>query len=1152
MRRLRCLPLIAALVLGPALAGAQEARGTIQGRVSDETGAAIPGATIEIVNSATGVTTTVVSNRDGNYRVPALNPGRYRVAVSLEGFTTFVQEEIGLRVAEVLTVDATLRVGQVADQVEVTVSSAAVDRSSADLGQVVDARRIAELPIREGSATELVVLAPGVVNTGDLRFRKAAFTHGMSHFSNFGIGPFRNDFTLDGVANVANDRVAYSPPAAATEEFKIQTTTYDASVGNTMGAVINIVTNSGTNDLRGQVYEWYRGAALDARNFFDKRAGIPKRDYNDNRFGAALGGPIASNRTFFFANVEANIFEVPQPNVQTVPAERMRAGDFSALLALGPQYQIYDPATTRPHPDEPGRFVRDPFPGNIIPADRLDPVAQAILEYWPLPNQAGTADGRNNYDNPTLIADETYYTVTGRVDHNFSDRHRLYGRFSWDFWEEAANDWFSNPATGIFFNRKNRVLAVDDAYTVRSNLLVNVRGGFTRQLFPEQRQSQGFDLASLGFDPALVALAPPGGATFPELTFNANNYARVGAWVDGDGYFTTDVYSTSGSVMWLSGNHNLTFGSELRYYLERSRRAPTANAPSFSFGTDWTRGPLDNSPSAPIGQELASFLLGLPTGGRMSRVADYAERTTVTSFYVHDDWRVGSNVTLNLGLRYEIEAPLTERDDRMVSGFDFQTPSPIEDPVRAHYAEHPIAEVPFDQFRVRGGLLYPDTGGPSRLWERNLSNLMPRVGFSWLATPKTAIRGGYGLFYDMLGTNRMTVNQAGFSRDTPVVPSLDNGQTFIATLGNPLPNGLLEPEGSGLGLMTEVGLDVSIPYHGDVRNPRSHRWSLGVQQELPGQVLLEATYVGAYHQRLPVTRELNAVPAEYLSASPVRDQATADHLSEAVPNPFAGLLPDTALAGETVARQQLLRPYPQFTSIEAVETNGTADYHAFQGRVERRMARGFTVQVGYTWSRGMTETEYLNATDEAPHRMPSQYDRAHTFTTSGLWEVPAGRGRRWGNDWHPLVDGVLGGWQVSVLFKAQSGAPLGFGNMLLNESYTIDDVALSGDERSFERWFNTDAFNRNPSEQLVSNIRTQPFRFTEVRGPGYALLDFGFLKNVMLGSSAQLQMRVEIYNALNRANLNNPNTNTTSSAFGTITGQNGFPRQVQLAARLSF
>jgi hypothetical protein len=453
-------------------------------------------------------------------------------------------------------------------------------------------------------------------------------------------------------------------------------------------------------------------------------------------------------------------------------------------------------------------------------------------------------------------------------------------------------------------------------------------------------------------------------------------------------------------------------------------------------------------------------------------------------------------------------------------------------------------------------VLYPDTGGPDTAWDGVYSNFMPRAGFSWLPEPKTAVRGGYGIFYDVLGPNRISANQTGYSRTTALTPSLDNGQTFVATLANPFPNGLLEPVGSDLGLMTNVGLNVNFPYVGEVSTPRTHRWSVGVQRELPWYFLIEGTYVGSFSENIPVNLEMNSVPGQYFSTSPVRDDATNNFLTQQVNNPFAGLLPGTSLNGSTVARSQLLRPYPQFVtlnnvSLTALETNGTSDYASFQGRIERRMANGFTVQVAYTWSKTMTETGYLNSFDTELERVIGPFDRTHVFVTSGIVELPFGRSRHWGNTWSGAKEVLLGGWQVSYLFKAQSGAPLGFGNFLFAQGMSVDDIALSGD-RDENKWFNVDAFNRVSAQQLVSNVRTQPSRFGEVRGPGYAVLDLGFIKNVTFSDRLRSQFRVEVYNALNRANLAGPNTTPTNTAFGTITAQNGLPRQIQLAARLTF
>ena len=437
-------------------------------------------------------------------------------------------------------------------------------------------------------------------------------------------------------------------------------------------------------------------------------------------------------------------------------------------------------------PTQAGRFIRDPFPGNIIPPNLIDAGGEKILEYFPLPNQTGTADGQQNFQNPTAVAFETYYTATGRVDHNISANHRIYGRFSWDFWEEEKDDRFDNLATGIFLNRKNRILGLDDAYTIRNNLLMNVRGGFTRQLFPERRRSQGFDLSSLGFCQQLVSLAPKELATFPFV--NYDGFQDFGVSESGDGWFTTDVYSVTGSVMWLVGRHNMKFGSEYRYYIEDASRFSTAASPQINFSTTWTRGPLDNSAPAPFGQDFASFLLGLPTGGTMSRAAAYREKSSVMSFYAHDDWRVGNNLTLNLGVRWEIEEPLTEAEGRFVSGFDFTSgcrrspaprrpltrTAPLPRSPRVSSARAAGSSIRTREVRARRG---------SATWATSCR--APALPGS--SRRSTSIRGGYGMFYDVLGTNRITVNQVGYSRDTPLTPSLDNGQTFIATLANPFP-----------------------------------------------------------------------------------------------------------------------------------------------------------------------------------------------------------------------------------------------------------------------------------------------------------------------------------------------------------------------------
>ncbi|MFB3903754.1 MAG: carboxypeptidase regulatory-like domain-containing protein [Acidobacteriota bacterium] len=1162
--RLRSVVLALALAVllaqnGPALL-AQESRASILGRISDSTGGVIPGAEIKATNLMTGTSAEALTNDEGNYQILYLVPGKYRVLVTMSGFKQHIREDIELRVADALRVDAVLEVGEVSETIVVSGQTAVLESTSASLGQVLDARRMQELPIRDGSPVELVGLAAGVVNTTDLRLRKPAFNNGLSQIATDGAAQYANEFAIDGVPNTANNRVAYSPPASAVGEFRVQTSTYDAGLGHTIGAVVNMISSSGTNDFHGEGHEWIRNSALDANSFFDNAAGNKKKVYQDNRFGFSMGGPVlipglynGKNRTFWFFTFEANPFEVPRSQVLTIPTARQLAGDFSDLLTLGSNYQIYDPATTRPAA-ESGRFQRDPLAGNLIPPDRISPVAKKIMAYWPQPNLPGTSDGGSNYQVPDLVDIETYRIYSGRVDHNISDRHRLYFRFSFDYWEEEKRHWYHNIANGIFLNRNNRLGTIDDVYVFSPSLVLNVRYGYTRQLFPQRRRSSGLDLKSLGFSDSLVSLVPPGKGVFPRITF-ATYSGGFGEYEGtGDGHFNTDIHSIGGAVSWLKGNHSLRFGSEGRAYRENSGNFPTDYAPQFSFGTTWTNGPKDNSPAAKRGQDLAAFLMGYLTPNAstfMSVSSTYAEQSTWMSLFVHDDWKISRRLTLNLGLRYELDNSTTERFDRMTSGFDFNTALPIEAEVRAAYATKPIAEIPADQFRVRGGLLFAGVNGRGRgLWERDNRNIMPRIGLAYQLDSRTVLRAGYGIFFDTLGVNRVDANQNGYSRRTLIVPSLDNGQTFVATFANPLPNGLLQPFGNSLGLMTDVGDAVNFGY-ANPRNPYASRWSLGIQRELPGHVVVEASYVGNRGVALPVTRNFNAVPGSYLSTKPTRDNETNSFLTSAVSNPFYPLLPGTTLAGKTVQRQQLLRPYPQFGAINAVTTAGASWFHSLQTRLERRMANGFTVSGAYTFGKSMEATSYLNDSDWFLEHVISANDRTHVLSASGIYELPFGRGRLLGSQWHPVLNHAFGGWQISAICRSQSGAPLQFGNFILKTS--LDDVVLPKDQRTVGRWFNTDAFEKDPNKQLVSNRRVLSTRFAGIRAPGYILWDVSALKNIAITEEVTLQLRIEAYNAFNRANFQAPATGTaTSSTFGAITAQNGLARQFQLAARVMF
>ena len=1142
---------LSAIVCLAGSAFAQDPRGTIRGRVVDGSDAVLPGATVSAVNVTTGVRVDVTTNQDGMYNLPFLPAGIYTVSADLNGFNSWSRPGVQVRVSETTELTITMTVGAVTERVEVKAGTPLLDTASASLGQIVDSRRIQELPIVAGNALELTLLAPGVIEPSRFTWKPA---WNFRNIASDGNPSYTTEYQIDGVSNTfaegntGRNRYAFAPPAAAISEFKMQTTPYDAAIGHTMSSLVNVSTASGTNVFKGEMHWFSKTSALDAANFFNNKNNTPKPKYNDNRYGASAGGPVVipglyngRNKTFFHYVWEANKWAVPQTFTGTVPTEAMRRGDFSELLKLGPNYQIYDPATTQLLPN--GRYMRQPFPNNIIPQHRLDAVGLKLVDLYPLPNQQGTADGRNNYFNGSLKAEQDYYVHMFRGDHAFNPNHRLFARFHYDRWEEDKNHWFGNDVNGIILNRTNVGFAVDDVIVLNPSTVLNVRYGLTDQDFPERRASQGYDLGSLGFSSALTGLIDPRYATIPRVA--VSGYSSLSGWESGDGTTTSLTHSFGGHLAKLWSNHNFKFGSEFRIYNAGGHRFPRQASPDLSFGNTYTRGPLDNSPGAPIGQHMASLLLGIPSGA-MDRIEPFDMSDRFFALYFQDDLKLTSKLTVNLGLRYEYETPLVESGDRLVAGFAFDQVNPIDAAARANYAAAPIPELPVNQFAARGGLLWVNQGGIGRSpFEGERGNLMPRVGLAYTVNDSTVVRAGYGMYHDTIGVNSTRAIQTGFSQTTPIQASLDEGLTFVASLANPFPNGLLEPLGAAGGLTTNLGQSIEF-YANDRKHPYSQRWSAGVQRLLPWNFIADVTYVGNHGSNLPAIRELNATPREYLSTSPTRDQATIDYLSATFPNPFFGTNP---IFGSRISRADLLRPYPHFGSITVSESIGYSWYHALQVRGERRMANGFTFQLGYTFSKLTEANEFLNPTDPMPYEKIGWLDRTHRLTMSGIWEIPVGRGRRFGSSLPAVANVFLGGWQLGGVVIRQSGPPLGFGNVPFSGNF--EDIALPKSERSVDRWFNTEAgFARSTSQQLQYNIRTMPLTVGEVRGDGRATWDFSLIKNVDL-SGTTLQFRAEVYNAWNHPNFNTPDTNPFSTSFGRIFGA-GDARNWQFALGLKF
>ncbi|HYT65834.1 MAG TPA: TonB-dependent receptor [Vicinamibacterales bacterium] len=1148
------------------VAGAQDSRGTITGTVRDSSKAVVPGATVTMTSEAMGNPITTITNADGYFQAPYLIAGAYKITVELPGFKRYVREGVQVRIADRLELDIVLEVGGTVEEVTVSASTPLLETTNASLGNVVDARRIAELPTPHGDPYALIGLAAGVAYTGSLRLDRPFEPTHIVGYAMDGTRGNRSDLTIDGVPSTAtanaNEVIAsYVPPPDIVQEFKVQTATFDASMGNTEGGVTNLSIKSGTNSLKGSAYFVKTPPSLFSNDFFANALNEPLPDFTYNRYGGMAGGPVmlpgydGRRKTFFTYGFEGIHETRPRNNgTPTVPTEKMRNGDFSELLALGPQYQIYNPFTRRAIGG--GRFQSDPFPGNIIPATMINAVAKAALGFIGRPLTPGNADGTGNFQQPSLPETIKYASNTIRIDHIATSRQRVYGRYSWYDRNSNYNNYFNNLSTGEWFQFISRQAAFDHVYVLNSTTVMNMRYGFNRFVRGTDTNpaNHGFDLTSLGFPASYNSLIDPELRRFPR--FDITGYQGTGF---GGEFRPNETHSFSATLNKTRGAHALRSGMEFRRYRETSSFFANDQTGQFVFESTWTRGPLDNSPSAPgsLGQSFAAFLLGLPSSGQIVRRASYDEASSTYGFFVQDDWRVGSRLTVNLGLRYEIESALTEANNRSVRGFDAAVAQPIEAAARAAL-NSAATGIPLDQFHVRGGLTFAGINGqPKGLYEVPKNNWMPRAGANFKIDDKTVLRAGYGVFYGFLGQRRGDVITTGFSSNTPMTVSLNSGLSFVETLSNPFQGGIQEPLGAAAGIETFLGQ--SITFFGPApKSPRNQRWQVGLQRELRGRWVADIAYVGNRGSDLPTSRNLNATPNQYLSTSATRDQTTIDYLSAAVPNPFVGLMPataGTAFRSATIARERLLRPYPQFDAVNTTTSEGWSRYHAVQAGLQKRFAQGYTLGLNYTFSHFVEATEFLNASDPKPWEGISSQDAPHRVSVSGIWELPFGRQRRIASGAPAVVDALIGGWQVQGIYTYQTGFPIGnFPNLFFTGN--LDDIAVDNPTRA--RWFNTDAgFNRVSAQQPGSNVRTFPLRLDNVRGDPTNNVDASLIKNTSLSHGKSLQFRFEAINALNHPQFPSPSGNSlnpTNASFGQVvtSAQLNYARRVQVMLKFLF
>jgi hypothetical protein len=1167
------------LFLAPSL-HAQESRGRVAGRVTDTTRAAVAGASVTVTDAARGTTATTTTNSDGLFQLSYLLPGSYRVTVEITGFKKHIQEQVQLQMNETRDLAIVLEVGGLEEAVNVTAEAAALNTSDASLGFTVDSRRIADLPLIHGDPYKIMGLATGLAHSGSQRLDRPYEPTHIVGFAYDGTRSNRSDLLIDGAPSTStanqNEVIAsYVPPSDMVQEFKVQTATFDAQFGNTEGGVTSMSIKSGTNRLHGSIYYFAEPKSLAANDFFGNKRGQERPDTSSNRPGFSLTGPVripglydGRDKTFFSVGYERIKDVRPRfdaPADSWVPTEALRRGDFSEYAS---SVTIYDPLTRVPTGN--GQYSGQPFPGNVIPADRISPVSRAILDFYSLPKQPGLPG--NIYDS-TLAETADYDTFTVRLDQKLSNTNKMFARYSWYNRESNYNEYLDSEASGTWFQFKSYQAVVDDVHVFNPTTVLNVRYGYNRfeRNSGQQPDALEWDMTRLNLPAAYNGLFADFARRFPRLDFDGNTMIDVAY---GGDFRPTTTHSFIATLNKSLAAHALKGGMELRVYREDSLSTANEQSGRYQFTNAYTRQTSASGTDYQGLQNYAAFLLGLPNTTSVQRASDYSEYSKTWGFFVQDDWRLNSKLTLNLGLRYEVETALTERNDKSVSGFDYGYVQPIEGQVQARYAalNDPALKALLPQIGVRGGVMFAGVDGGSRLYQTPKNTLLPRFGFAYQANAQTVIRGGIGLFAGFLGQRRGDVFPNGWSQTTTF------GTTFNAN-GAPIPRSwddallsqpILEPVGNANGRQQGLGQAIDF-FNQDPKLSKQLRWQIGFQRELPWGFVVEAAYVGNYGYDIEVTRNINALPNQYLNTDNSRTAAMNANnafLTGSVANPFAGLLPGSGLNNATIARQQLLRPYPQYGDIRTSTNDGKSWYHSGQLSVQKRFSKGYTLGLSYTYSRWEQATEYLNAADTEPTRMISDLDVPHRLSVSGILELPFGKGRRFLKDASGLVDAIVGGWQVQGVYTYQSGFPIAFGSYNLNTGVTSGDLFYNGgeiriDDPTTDRWFNTSAFTSilsgsSADATPVNHLRSFPYRQDDVRADSINSIDLSLIKDVLLKGDVRLQLRAEFINAFNQAYLFTGNSgivvSPTSSTFGQVSASNqqNYARRAQLGVKLLF
>lgn len=1094
-----------------AQAWAQAGRAELFGTVTDLSGLPVQGAGVQITSDETHLSYETRTAQDGSFHFFALLPGSYELQVTKERFQTLRRSGIKLLTADRVALDLKLPLGEVRESVEVRAAAPMLQSTAGSVSYISEAERTVNLPLDGRNFVPLIALAPGVMlPPGQLLPRIN------------GSRPRVSEYLYDGISVLQPEpgQVAFYPVIDAIEEFRVQTNSYSAEYGRSNGGVIQLTTKSGTNALHGTVFEFFRNEALNARNLFAGAGAKPP--FKRNQYGFALGGPIQKDRTFFFADWQGTRLRTGVTRISTVPTSRQRAGIFSV--------PIYDPATT----SVANGFSRMTFPNNTVPQSRLDLATSRLLSRYPLPNvftASGAEAAANNYRRAgTDRTDSDQFDV--RLDRYFRTRHRVFGRYSYLRDDSQPTtplpDGSGNLTTNIIGNTLTRgdSVAVEHAWTVAPASVNQLRFGFTRRGFVRGELRTGEAASAITGIPNIPATA------FSDAlpVFDVVGYQQLGPAGSANATFTTSVTQLFEDYSTVKGRHSLKLGADLRWERLDVLQPPNPTG-NFQFTTVLTSGlSPTGAPLAGTGNSFASFLLGQVQNFSIDAQQQALKpRAHIAEFFVQDDWKATRRLTIDLGLRYTLNFPSTEANDRGA-----------------------VFNLGTQKLDFLGADGFPRTA-------RNLekTNFGPRLGVAWQATDSFAVRAGYGLVW---------IEQAGITTPftTPLFPfiqtltqrSLDNlTPAFVLSAG---PSIQVSPPGPDAGLGQGV--------FGVQRNNGSgyaQQWNFTLQKTFKANWSVETGYLGSKLTRL-------GVPDTNLNQLRVEQLALGAQLTQQVQNPFFGEIPaSSSLGGPTITRQQLLRPFPRFTTVTLYRNNvGHSTYHSFQARLEKRFSRGLTFSAAYTFSKLIDDAGAVfdsavltgpvinyQAADSFNRRLEKDESTGsipHVLATGFYWELPFGRGRS-----HHLSSwrGTLfGGWEAAGIIRAQSGmplaitqatnfnAPFGFGIQRPNRTA---DPNLPNDRRTTSRYFNTGAFAEAPQFTIGSSSRNP------VRGPGYQTADLMLGKWFTLTERFRAEFRAEVFNLTNTPPLGQPNGSFGTAAFGSITTALD-PRVFEMVLKLHF